>query len=455
MTRDARLFMESGSAFRGLNERVFCRAAVAFLLILFASTSCSSTPPAPTPPGGGGRLLAPTPTATRPRALDASPTRNPAIEASQTITLTIWVPEEFAPEAAQGGVVLKREVDEFTRAHPYVAVNYVLKSRYGTGGLLDFLIKLQALVPERLPDVVLIDSRDVDQAARAELLQPLDRDLPSGAFVDLLPPAQKLAEYDGQWLTLPLTLDLQHLAYNTKVVHEPPATWDQLLKGGAPFAFPADDDDAFLFQYLENRGRIAHSPEPAPLNASVTTSVLTFFQRARASNLVPDSVLGIKSTHDVWSLFAEGQVPLAQVEAGDYLAEHGRIPGAGFAPLPTVDGASTTMVNGWNFAILTRDQRRHDAAAEFLNWIDEPSRLAEWATAARMVPARRSAFALSVMPRDYGDFLISILESGMVAPTFADRAPYAGAWHSAMQAVLRGQATPSEAASKAAQGFGQ
>ncbi len=453
MTRVARVPVRSDSAVKDLGEHVSCHTAVGFSLLLLVLTACSSAPLVPTPPAGGEQLRAPTPTATELRSLPDSPTRVPAIEASQIVTLTIWTPEEFSPEAAQGGQALQRQVEAFTRAHPDVAVNFVLKNRYGQGGLLDFLIKVQALVPDRLPDLVLMDSREVDVAAQARLLQPLDQDLPSGAFADLLPPAQKLAMHNGQWLTLPLTLDLQHLAYNTKVVREPPATWDQLLKGGAPFAFPADDDDAFLFQYLENHGRISSSPEPTPLNVSVATSVLTFYQRARGANLVPDSVLSLKTAHDAWSIFAEGQVPLAQVEASDYLAEHGRVPNAGFAPLPTQDGASTTMVNGWNYAIVAADPRRHVAAAEFLEWINEPSRLADWATSAQLVPARRSAFALSVAPREYGDFLLSLLESAIVAPTFADRVPYAAAWHSALQAVLRGQSTPGEAASRAAQGI--
>lgn len=453
MTRIARGLVRLDSAVRHLGERVSCHTAVGFSLLLIVLTACSTAPIAPTPPAGSETPVAPTPTATEVRSLPDSPTPTPAIEASQVVTLTIWTPEAFSPEAAQGGQVLQRQVEAFTRAHPDVAVKFVLKNPYGRGGVLDFLVRVNALVPGLLPDLVLIDSREVDVAAQAQLLQPLDRDLPSGAFADLLPPAQKLAMQNGQWLSLPLTLDLQHLAYNTKVVRDPPMTWDQLLKGGAPFAFPADDDDAFLFQYLQNRGRISSSPEPAPLNVSVTTSVLTFYQRARSANLVPDSVLSLKTTHDVWALFAEGQVPMAQVEATDYLAEHERTPNAGFAPLPTQDGQSTTMVNGWNYAIITTNPRHHAAAAEFLEWIDEPSRLAEWATSARLVPARRSAFALSVTPREYGDFLLGLLEEAIVAPTFADRVPYGQAWHSALQAVLRGQSTPGEAALRAAQGF--
>ena len=44
---------------------------------------------------------------------------------------------------------------------------------------------------------------------------------------NLLDPAQQLAEYQGQWLAQPLTLNVEHLVYNTRFVRTPPATWDQ------------------------------------------------------------------------------------------------------------------------------------------------------------------------------------------------------------------------------------
>ncbi len=441
--------------FNGLGERVFFRAAVVFIMILLGLTACYGTPVAPTPPTstprGSDRLLTPTPTAAETSSPAVSPTRTPLLSATKTITLTIWAPEEFAPEAANGGQVLQRQIDEFTRAHPDIAVNFVLKSRSGKGGLLDFMLKVQSLIPARLPDLIVIDSREMDAAAKAELLQPLDHDLPSGALADLVPPAQQLAKHEGQWLGLPVTLDVQHLVYNKQLVRTPPANWNQLLTGSALFAFPADDDDAFLFQYLENHGRLPVTRQIVPLDLGVTTAVLSFYQRARAANLVPDRVFAITTPSEAWQAFADGQAPLAQVAAGDYVAGREQVANTSFAPLPTQDGAATTLVSSWNYAILTSDEERHQAAADFLNWINEPSRLAQWATAAHAIPARRSAFAFAVSPPEYGDFLLKLLDAGIVAPTFAQRAPYQSAWHTALQTVLRGQATPSEAAQRAVQ----
>ncbi|MGE5140462.1 MAG: extracellular solute-binding protein [Rudaea sp.] len=365
--------------------------------------------------------------------------------------MTVWAPEALSPEASKGGQILQRQLEEFSQSAPGVRVNYVLKNPYAQGGLVDFLLQVQALVPSRLPDVVVIDSTQLDTVDKAQLLQPLDRDLPAGAMADLFSPAQKLARVDGRWVALPITVDVQHLAFNKEIVAKPPTTWENTISSGGSFAFPAVGDDAFLFQYLENGGRFTTGRQPGALDASVISSVLTYFEQARAAKLVPDSTLGIKTTHDVWPLFASGQVALAQVEASDFWSGMDRLPNAGYAALPTRDGREASFVATWNLAIVTSDPVRHAAAAKLLNWLNEPSRLSEWATAARVIPARRSAFVNAVTPTDYADFLRRLIEAGIVAPSLAERAPYSTGWRTALQAVLRGQSTPAEAASKAAQ----
>ncbi|MGE5138693.1 MAG: hypothetical protein ACM3JD_04465, partial [Rudaea sp.] len=120
-------------------------------------------------------------------------------------------------------------------------------------------------------------------------------------------------------------------------------------------------------------------------------------------------------------------------------------------PLPTSDGKPATIVNSWNYAIVATDPAHRAAAGQLLSWLDDPARLAEWTNAAQLVPARRSALSASSIPQDYADFLRGLLDSGMAAPTLSQRAPYEAGWHTALQSVLRGQATPSEAALRAAQ----
>jgi len=62
---------------------------------------------------------------------------------------------------------------------------------------------------------------------------------------------------------------------------------------------------------------------------------------------------------------------------------------------------------------------------------------------------------LTIKPRAYADFLLALFDAAIISPSFTEIAPYSEAWRNAVKSVLRGQATPSEAAARAAQSLGQ
>ncbi len=368
---------------------------------------------------------------------------------SSPIALNLWVPEDFAPGAERGGDVLEAQLAEFQSIHPGITVNYVLKAPYGKGGLVDWLRQLTELMPDRLPDAVIVDSRELDQLEQLQLLQPMSRELPSGAFWDLFPPAQRIARRGGGWVNQPLVLETEHLVYDTRRVGIPPSTWDQVLKDPSLFAFAADSTDTFLLHYLHDGGSLGG--QLSARDAEIMQDILTYYRRARANGNMNATTAVMKSARDVMPLFVAGQAPLGQVRARDYLVERARIPAPRAAPVPTRDGTPAALVSSWSYVILTSDPARQRAAAEYLKWISDPTRMAEWASAARLVPAGQGAFAQAIVPEDYADMLRGLLTEGIVAPSFAEQAPFAEAWHTAIQAVLNGVLSPDDAAFRAIQ----
>lgn len=387
------------------------------------------------------------------------PTRNATPDTTQPVTLTLWVPEEFATGAERGGDILERQIAEFQTAHPNVTLDYVLKAPYGKGGLMDWLMQLDELMPDRLPDAVIVDSRELDQLEKLGLLQPLNRDLPSGAFWDLFSPAQKIARRGGVWNNQPLTLDTEHLIYDTRRIVVPPVTWQGVLTDTTPIAFAANSTEAFLFQYMEQGGSLDPQQQPE-LDASLMRNVLEYYQRARANNVLNENTAVMKSAREVMPLFSSGQVPMAQVRARDFLLEQERLPNARAAAIPTRDGRATTLVSGWSFVVLSEDAAQRRAAMDYLGWMIDPARMGEWAAAARMIPASQSAYAqaMGVPVSDeltYADVMRSLLQAGLVAPSFARQAVYGKAWQDAVQAVLTGQLSPDDAAFRAVQAITQ
>ncbi len=382
------------------------------------------------------------------------PTSAATADASEPTVLTLWVPEEFATGAERGGDILEKQIAEFQAAHPNIKLNYVLKTPYGKGGIVDWLTQLDELLPDRLPDAAIVDSRELDQLEKLSLLQPLQRDLPSGAYWDLFPPAQRIARRAGVWDNQPLTLDTEHLVYDSQRVAAPPLSWQDVLTNTTQFAFAADSTDTFLFHYLENGGSLEPQEHPV-LDTSVMQSILDYYQRARANGNLNENTALIKSAREVMPLFVTGQTPMAQVRARDFMIERSRLPNALAAPIPTRDGRATTMVSGWSFVILNRDATKQDAAAQYLAWMIDPAHMGEWANAARMIPASKGAFAQAIEPSAYADLLWKLFQDALVAPTFSQQAPYADAWQSAVEAVLNGELAPDDAAFRAAQSVTQ
>ncbi len=419
--------------------------------------ACGATNPPPPSPVAETPLVS-TPVATNdlpalPTRVPA-PTRNLTPDPSQPIVLTIWVPEEFAAGAERGGDILEQQIAEFEATYPNVQINYVLKAPYGKGGILDWLTQLQELMPERLPDAAVVDSRELQEIQALGLVHPLQRALPSGAFWDLFPPAQTIARHDGQWDNQPIIIETEHLVYDARRVTVPPASWETVLAEKNQFAFAADSTESFLLHYLENGGSLATVDHPAS-DASVMQTILDYYQRSRANGTLNENAAAMQSAREVMPLFVSGQTPLAQVRARDFLSEKNRLPNALAAPIPTRDGRATTLVSSWTFVIITNDAAKQTAAANYLLWLIDPRRLGEWANAARLIPASKSAFAQGMEQGAYADVLWSLLQNAIVAPDFSKQSVFANAWHAAVQAVLNGQLAPEDAAFRAVQSITQ
>ena len=376
-------------------------------------------------------------------------TRTP-ITATSAITLTLWTSEDLAPGATPAGRILRNQFDAFSAANPDIHMDIVLKKPYGKGGLLDFLLTTNAVVPTQLPDLLTLDISEVPLAAEASVLQPLDGWLSADLNNDFFPFAYKAAHYQNQWIAVPFAADMQHLVYNKTAIKKAPATWDDLLKQKMPLLLPLGGDDAFLLQYVALMPT-SDLPTPLALDPTATAQVLSFFKRAHDLNLLPDAAIGLKNAEEGWPTFAAGQVAQAQVSASRYLAERDKVPNALYAPVPTRDGRVATIATGWAFAMTTTEPVRQAAAARFVQWIVQSERLAPWLRAARRLPVNRTAMLLAVDPPEYAVFLRDELERAAFLPLASPREiKQAEAWRAAITAVWKGQATPEEAARNAA-----
>jgi len=374
----------------------------------------------------------------------------PAPTVSSTTGLTIWTTEAFFPtQDTASGQLLAEQWQAFEEAHPNVKLQYILKKPHGKGGILNFLKTASVAAPTVLPDLVILDTLELKEAAQAELIQPLDDLISSEVLQDLFPFARHSPE--GQLVGLQFEADVEHLIYNTNKIENPPTTWRDVLSGGATYIFPAGGkgelvNDAFMIQYLAAGGQVLDKSGKPALDKNVLVEVLQFYKDCLEAGVVPVSVLEFEDLEDCWGVYVSAQAAMSNVSSAKYLANRSVLKNTSFAAIPTRDGNVATLSKGWALAIVTDDPSQQAIAAQFIEWLLTPQNNAKWNLAAGHLPTRKAAFEYLGIADPYFPFARQQLENVHPRPMGPAYEKISRALQRAVQDVLKGEASPQEAA---------
>jgi multiple sugar transport system substrate-binding protein len=372
------------------------------------------------------------------------------------ITLTVWTTELFSPtQSITSGRILAQQIAQFEEANPDVRVRFVRKKPYGKGGILDFLQSTAAVVPDLLPDLVLIDMDELGIAVEGALVQPLDDLISPDLQDDLFPFARDSATFDGSLYGLQVLADLDHLVYNTGRLTIPPRSWPGVLGSPGPYLFPAGGqaglvNDAFLVQYLAARSDPyeAGSEEPF-LEEDSLTAVLQFYEDGASRDIFPPEILDCHTTDDCWPAYVAGQAALAQSGAHRYLSERSGLQGSAAAPVPAANGPGPGIARGWALSLVTADPARQSLATEFMSQLLAPEANALWNLAADYLPTRQTALSFWDEADSYTPFIRQQLLQARTRPRLPNYTQVAAALQQAVEGVLTGEVTPDEAAAQA------
>jgi ABC-type glycerol-3-phosphate transport system substrate-binding protein len=408
------------------------------------STTPESVPPTPIP-----SPLQPT----------VAPTPTPELQ-PMIVTLELWLPQELAPYGVEpGAALLAQQLDDFSEAYPDLQVDVLVKKARGRGGLLDFLRTARDAAPAVLPDVVVLDAAELETAARSGLIHPLDPLLSPAEAADRFPFATELGTVDGQTLGFVTGADLQHLAHRPALFESPPISWTQVISPPVPFLFPARGrsrqvNDATLIQYLAAGGKLTDQEGQPWLDEDVMMSVLGFYSACVGTGTIsPTVVLNLADAGQAWEQFQAGEGAIAVVPSGRYWREADETVAA--APIPTQGGQPLSVARGWVIAMVSDDPARQSLAMLLLDWLIAPDRNGRWTQAAGYLPGTRGALRVWDVSNVDRAVLRTILEATVPPPRPEVMATAGLTMQEALEAVLRGRATPEEAAAAAVVGLGQ
>jgi ABC-type glycerol-3-phosphate transport system substrate-binding protein len=435
-------------------------ALIGLSLVLAAVLAgCRGAPAMPTPetgdsPASSVAIATAPPAPLAAQLITATPATGPS-SPSDGMTLTLWTTLAFSPtQAITGGRILAGELATFEATHPGVRLQVLLKEPYGAGGLLNSLLKTGPVVPELLPDLIVLDVNELAAAVEAGYLQPLDGLLPADLVADLYPFAREAATFDGRLFGLQYQADLDHLVYNTGKISLAPRSWPGVLSNPGPYLFPAGGrsglaDDALLAQYLAVREQTGVGQDRAFLDERSLATVLQFYYDALSRGIVPARIANYHSTDDYWNDYVGGEVALAQVSAHRYLQEKQRLPGSAVAAVPGMHGPARPISRGWALALVTADPARQAAAVDLMKQLLTPTANAAWNRAAATLPTRAAALPHWQPDDSYGLFISGQLQQARPRPSLPNYTQLAASLQEAVAAVLSGTATPEQAAAGA------
>jgi len=419
------------------------------LLALAALTAFAIAPQTPQPAPLQQTGPTATPTAAEVVATPAT-TPTPALTRPE---ITVWWPAALSPAAGSPAeAVLLSQLDDF-RATQNRSLLLRVKRLDGVGGIMSTLRNASSVAPLAVPDLVLLPREELVIAAQSGLIVPLEGRVPAALTRGLYAAALDLGTVSGTLYGLPYLLEARHLVYRPAAYDPAPDGLAALVEAGRPFALvigaETNVSDTLLIQYVAEGGRLADEEGNPALDEEPLRRVLTLYRAALDGGLLPPDALTGLHAADYWGRFQSGGLAAIGVDSTTYLARRASVPGAVPAPLVAAGSPAPTTLHGWMWALSTPDPDRQAAALEFLGWIMRAEYQAALSQALGRLPSQRAALRL------WDDAVYVPLADRLLnaaAPILPEdvNSSVASALQEALEAVLRREQTPEDAAAAAA-----
>lgn len=361
--------------------------------------------------------------------------------------LTVWMPALLAGEARPGAEqIIAAAVDDFTLRFAGQTVELVVKADEGQASLLNYLRSTQRVAPTILPDLLLLDAKQIWQVIELGLAQPLtptqltQRD-------GFYPFAWDAVSIHDRYYGVPYFAAPVHLAYNVQLVETAPTIWSEVVASGHRFAFAGAGssgyaDEWVLLQYLNAGGELGRGSSVRP---EALARLFSTLDQGRSTGTIPPEAMTYASANAVWAALAAGHVEMASVPANVYLGE--RAAGAPFAvaPVPGINGEGRTIADVYAFIILTDDGERRTRALALIDHLLAPEVHGAWAYAVDWLPVRPEALTSWLANDEYTLFIQPLLEEAIALPGERSFADLSRRLQQVTTSVMNGEMTPEAA----------
>jgi len=360
------------------------------LILIVALLGCTSAPitdhtPVPRPTI--------TPMIEQPALTDEAPSPQ-----DDPVTLILWVPPEFDPSnGSPEGELLQMRLDEFSQRRSNIRIETRVKDVEGSGGIIDTLTSAAAAAPLALPDLVALPSNALGNAAIKGLLNPFDDLTDTMDEAEWYDFARTFSRIENTTVGIPFAGDALIMVYRPSIIGSEIGDWAASLEtaGDTPvsLSFPAADPYSLitLLHYQSIGGTILDDENRPTLDANTLTEVLTYYQQAKQSSLMPFWLTQYETDDQSWAAYEDNRTDLVITWASRYL-QNPPVDSAG-AAIPTRDGIPYTFATGWAWALASSDPERQEISAQLAEFLTSGDFLGEWTAAGGYLPPRSDALA--------------------------------------------------------------
>jgi len=373
----------------------------------------------------------------------------PTAQAIEVVSLRIWIPPEFDPEAENAASrLLKTRLRQYVAANPDVRLDVRVKAAEGTGGLLDALVAANAAAPLAVPDLVLLPRPLLESAALKGLLHPYDQ---STTIMDdpiWFEYARQLAHIKDSTYAIPFAGDALALVYRPSQIEMPPPDLEAVLATGKVLLFAATDPQALftLCLYLGMDAGLQDEEGRPAIEVTALSSILEFDQRSNLAGVMPYWLTQYSNDGQIWETFIGEDAPMAVTWAAAYLKQKHIAPAdLALAPLPTMKGTPFTLATGWGWALAGQDPEREKMAVKLAEFMADKEFLAQWSQAAGYLPPRRDSLQ-SWQQVEWQPVIEQISSSARMMPSAEMISSLGPALEQAVVDVLKSQSDPQNAA---------
>lgn len=346
-------------------------------------------------------FLQPQASATAPALISTpapTPSSAPSPEVVQTaapvLTLTVWLPPQFNPNAdTPAAQRLRARLEQFSVENPGVELDVRIKALSGPAGIIESMTAASAAAPEALPALVALPRESMELAALKGLIFPLED---PGAVLDgtdWFDYARQLAAIQGSVFGLPFAGDTLALLYRPTVIARVPATWDGMASLGQPLIFPAADPQARLttLLYLSAGGTLSDDQDRPTLQTDPLMLVYRLYGNGARSGAFPNWLDQFASDEQAWQAYQEQRAPWAVVWASHFL---GALPAdTQIAALPALGEQPAALATGWLWCLADSRPEQRQWAQRLAEYLVESEFMSAWTADAGFIPTRPSALA--------------------------------------------------------------